>query len=91
MELAPARASIFFLYEKLDGDMIQNKCLELMDNCYAKWEMLLWSHRMLDKLWEEIRKTTPWTELVPARVLRTFSLKLAHAAWVYVDNPKRET
>jgi hypothetical protein len=50
--------------------------------------MLLWSHRMNDKFWEEIRLTTSWTELIPAHILRTFILHVVQAAWAHVQDPK---
>src|SRR5687768_9957143 len=41
-------------YERLDKDMVHNKCLEIMENCHAKRDMLLGRHRMDDQFWEEI-------------------------------------
>lgn len=42
-------------YFALDKDMVHDKCLEILDNCHEKPDMLLWSHRMNDQFWEEIR------------------------------------
>jgi hypothetical protein len=78
-------------YFALDKDMVHDKCLEILDNCHEKRDMLLWSTRMNDRFWEEIRLTTPWTENVPAYILRTFTLHIVQAAWAHVQNPKLDS
>jgi hypothetical protein len=72
----------------LDKDMVHDKCLEILDNCHKKRDMLLWSTRMDEQFWDEIRTTTPWTKEVPAHILRKLALDMVYAAWEHFNNPK---